>query len=311
MQPFKTYDEQIAKLKNDKNLIINDEDYAKSILKQIGYYSLISGYKDLFKDKTTKMYTNEANFEDIYALYLFDEELRSLFLSYLLKIERHFRSLLSYFFTEKYGESQVHYLNIDNYNNISSNILGVNKLIDTLSDLALNSNAYTYINFNRATYKNVPLWVLMNAITFGTLSKFYKYSEHDIRSKVSHEFNNLKEREIERILSVLSQYRNVCAHGERLYSYKTKTDIPDLAIHSKMNIPKNGKQYIYGKHDLFSVVISFKYLLENGDFLEFKGKLKKSIDKLLKDATSLSETQLYEKMGFPDDWKKITRYKRI
>ena len=311
MQPFKTYDEQIFKLRDDKKLIINNEDYAKSILKQVGYYSLISGYKDLFKDKTTKMYTNGASFEDVYALYLFDEELRGLFLSYLLKIERHFRSLISYFFTEKYGESQTYYLDINNYNNTSNNISGINRLITTLNSLAVNTSGYNYINFNRMHYGNVPLWVLMNAITFGTLSKFYQFSQHDIRSKVSHEFGNLRENEIESILSVLAKYRNVCAHGERLYSYKTKTDIPDLAIHSKMNIPKNGNQYIYGKHDLFSVVISFKYLLENGDFLEFKGKLKKSIDKLLKDATSLSETQLYEKMGFPDDWKKITRYKRI
>ena len=39
--------------------------------------------------------------EEIVSLYEFDESLRELFLHYLLHIERHIRSLLSYYFTEK------------------------------------------------------------------------------------------------------------------------------------------------------------------------------------------------------------------
>jgi len=48
------YDQQIEKLKNEKNLLIDNEAYAKDILKQTSYYSLIGGYKDIFKNPTTK-----------------------------------------------------------------------------------------------------------------------------------------------------------------------------------------------------------------------------------------------------------------
>ena len=51
---FLSYDQQIEKLKNEKNLLIDDEAYAKEILKQTSYYSLIGGYKDIFKNPTTK-----------------------------------------------------------------------------------------------------------------------------------------------------------------------------------------------------------------------------------------------------------------
>ena len=51
---FLNYDQQIEKLKNEKNLLINNEAYAKEILKQTSYYSLIGGYKDIFKNPTTK-----------------------------------------------------------------------------------------------------------------------------------------------------------------------------------------------------------------------------------------------------------------
>ena len=48
---FLSYDQQIEKLKNEKNLQIDDEAYAKEILRQTSYYSLIGGYKDIFKTR--------------------------------------------------------------------------------------------------------------------------------------------------------------------------------------------------------------------------------------------------------------------
>ena len=84
---FLSYDQQIEKLKNEKNLQIDDEAYAKEILRQTSYYSLIEGYKDIFKNPTTKKYKDGTRFEDIVELYYFDESLRQLLLRYLIKVE--------------------------------------------------------------------------------------------------------------------------------------------------------------------------------------------------------------------------------
>ena len=46
---FLTYDEQIAFLKEEKNLEIQDEEYAKNILFKTGYFPLINGYKEAYK----------------------------------------------------------------------------------------------------------------------------------------------------------------------------------------------------------------------------------------------------------------------
>ena len=48
-KPFMTYDQQIAKLK-EKQLIIPDDAKAKEELRRVGYYALITGYKELFKN---------------------------------------------------------------------------------------------------------------------------------------------------------------------------------------------------------------------------------------------------------------------
>lgn len=103
-KPFLTYEQQLAKLRDEKHLVISDEESASNKLKRIGYYSLISGYKHLFRIPNQKNYKDGVSFDEIVALYEFDESLRELFLHYLLHIERHMHSLLSYYFTEKNGE---------------------------------------------------------------------------------------------------------------------------------------------------------------------------------------------------------------
>ncbi len=95
-KPFLTYTQQIDKLRNEKNLIIDDENSAIDTLHQIGYFKLIGGYKHLFKNKTTGKYKDNTHFEDIVALYTFDEALRELNLKYILKAEQHLKSLISY-----------------------------------------------------------------------------------------------------------------------------------------------------------------------------------------------------------------------
>ena len=74
-KPFITYTAQVEKLKNEKNLVITDDDFAVESLQNISYYALIGGYKHPFIDIHTRKYINEACFEDIVALYEFDEEI--------------------------------------------------------------------------------------------------------------------------------------------------------------------------------------------------------------------------------------------
>ena len=272
-KPFLSLEAQISYLENTKNLTISDHNYARRMLQQIGYFGLIGGYKTPFKNPTTKKYKDGTTFEDIVALYEFDEKLRELFLKYILKIERHLRSLLSYYFTEKHGESQTHYLNPANYSNKPNHLAGVARLISTLDNLANHNSDYSYINHQRTTYSNVPLWVLVSGITFGSLSKFYSFTTQDLQAKVSKNFDKVNESQLEKYLSVITKFRNVCAHNERLFSYQTRNDIPDTALHQKLGIQQVGSQYVCGKRDLFALVIAFRYLLPNDDFKEFKANL--------------------------------------
>lgn len=70
---YKTYDDLLIFLQKEKNLIIHDQNAAKHILLKTGYFSLISGYKNNFKNPTTNKYIDGTTFEDFYDFF-FDLE---------------------------------------------------------------------------------------------------------------------------------------------------------------------------------------------------------------------------------------------
>ena len=307
-KPFMTYEQQLTKLKDEKHILIPDEVKAKAKLQEIGYYSLVTGYKHIFRIPGQKIYKSGTSLDEIVSLYEFDENIRALFLRYLLHIEQHLRSLLSYYFTEKYGENQSAYLNPANYNSIAKHQAGISRLISELTRLS-QSIQYPYIEYQRNTYNNVPLWVLVNAMTFGSLSKMYIFLTSDLQTKVSKNFLHVNEKQLRQYLTVLTKFRNVCAHNERLFSYRTKDTIPDTILHQKLCISKTGNAYILGKRDLFAMVIAFRYLLSPNEFHTFKKSLTQCIDKLLKATNHIAEDELLNAMGFPLNWKKISTYK--
>lgn len=309
VKSFLTYEQQLDKLQADK-LTISNPDYAKSVLKEIGYFSLINGYKKLFKHPPSQKYLYGVTFEELVAFYYFDEELRTLFLKYILHVERQIKSIISYHFCETYGESQSAYLTESNYIVSRRNKNDIKQLIHSLQNTISLPSRYPYITYHAKTYWNVPLWVAMNALTFGQVSKIYQYSPNDIRSKISRNFEKLSEKQLHQFLRILTSCRNVCAHGERLYCFHVHETIPDTPLHKKLKIPLKNMHYLYGKQDLFAVVISLRYLISNSDFRKFKQSLTCLINHILIKCPHLTRERLLQEMGFPINWQQITRYKK-
>lgn len=308
---FFTYEQQLNKLKNEKHLTISNSAYAKEVLEKLGYYSLIGGYKNLFKHPASGKYIYGVTFEEIVSLYYFDEELRTLFLKYILHVERHIKSMMSYYFCEKYGDNQCAYLDKNNYNLSKRNASEIDRLVKSLNKTVSLPNNYAYITHHAKVYGNVPLWVAMNALTFGQVSKMYQYAHTDIRTKIAKRFGGISEKQLHQLITIVARCRNVCAHGERLYSFRIRETIPNMPLHKKLSIPQKKGQYTGGKNDLFAVMLALRYLIDNEDFKKFKRNLLYIINNVLKKCPHLSKEQLLNAMGFPEDWDKILRYKKF
>ena len=310
-KPYLTIEQQLKVLEDNKGLIISDKSYAREMLTDIGYFSLIGGYKRSFINPMTRKYEVLTTFEDILSLYRFDEALRQLTFGYLNRIEQKIQNLVADSFCSSYGEKQSFYLNPSSYSTTNQAYAkAINKLISILSNIANNNTDHEYLIHQRNTYGNVPLWVTTHAMTFGQLSNMYSFLNPREKSKVSKNYSHISEKELEQYLSALTLFRNTCAHKERLFSFRLhKRNFPDTVLHAKMNIPKKGNQYTQGKADYFGLVIAFRYLLSRADFLAFKSSLKKLIDSYCRKNLRLSKNVLLKEMGIPLDWEKITRYR--
>ncbi len=308
-KPFLTYEQQLYNLIENKNLTVCNTEYAISKLQDIGYYSLIDGYKDLFYNSMTRIYIHGTCFEDIVALYKFDENLRSLIFQYICQIEQKLRSQISYVFCETHSVNQDSYLTPTNYCYSPKTKNHIDNLLKILYFEANMNMEHAYVIHQRNTYKNVPLWVIMNTLTMGQTSKMYSFLNSSMKSRISKQYKNVSEKELSQFLKLLTHYRNLCAHNERLFSFKSRYAIPDTILHKKMNIPQLGKQYILGKHDLFAVIISFRYLLPREDFLIFKKKLNQLIKNFSQKTDSYKKDKLLSAMGLPKNWTNISKYK--
>ena len=304
MKDFKTYDELITLLTDEKNLIIDDVEYAKHLLKKYSYFNLVNGYKQPFKNRDGT-YKKNTHFYDIYCLYEFDEELRNLLMKYILIIELHMKSLISYSFCEKYGASQAEYLNCLNYNYTSPKLQSkVNEFIQIINEILNSNNKPIYLK-HQAKNNNIPLWALVKILTIGNISKMYSIQNPSIQSKISHEFPEINEGSLIYMLDILTRFRNVCAHNERLYDFRYhKCPVPKTKTSSYFF--KSTKPV---KSNLFGVIIILKYLLEEKEFSDFMDEFSIIFDSLFKKTGQIQKAQLLALMGFPKNWEDIKELK--
>ena len=110
---------------------------------------------------------------------------------------------------------------------------------------------------------------------------------------------------LEDMLPILSNYRNLCAHEDIVFDHKTERAIPDTEYHNKLKIFKMDDEYIYGKNDMFSVIIIFKYLLSKDNFRLMMKELEYEIDKLNGRIDTIPIQKVLDYMGFPKNYLEI------
>ncbi len=316
MKEFKNIDEQINLLKS-RNIIFENEEEAKKILLHNNYYNIINGYKDIFlDDQNPNIYKVGTNFTEIYALYEFDRQLRNIFLEYILKFENSLRALIAYYFSEQYGNDN--YLKLNNFetfenvnvnnNTKQKNIKYIQSLLGNINKNIANNIENKYINHYIINYGFIPLWVLVNILSFGDICNFYRLMKQHERTKIAIELN-INEIDLYSLLNILTKTRNLCAHDERLYNYKfpTYTSINDTRYHQMLNLPIINGRFEIGKNDLFAVVIALKLLLSKEDYDKFHHKLYSRMMSIQSKLHTISLNDILNAMNFPSNWHDILK----
>ena len=301
---FKNLDEQIEILQN-KGLIINDFEKTKRILLKENYF-FISGYRHLFmKDSKDKSFIQGTTFEELYALFTFDRNIRNIFFKNLLIIENNIKSLISYQMSRKYGFKEKDYLNPKNYSDDSLKIRQVRDVLEKVKrQIRVNGKKHAATIHYITNYGYIPLWILVKVLSFGLVGEFFNiFKECDKQELAS--FYDLDVTTFSIYLNVLSNYRNLCAHEDILFDHRTQREIPYSSYHKQLNIGTDDNSLLYGMNDLYSVVIILKSLLSEQQFIDLINEIGYEVDIISGKISVIPINSILHLMGFPDNWRDI------
>lgn len=306
---FKNLDEQVEIFKH-KGMIINDERYTKQVLLRENYFFL-NGYRHLFlnseEDRTFKKGTT---FEEMYSLFLFDRSFRNILFKYLLVIENNLKSIFSYQLSKKYGYRERDYLKEKNFTTAPEKQAQLNDLLKKMKrQIRVNGAQHTATLHYASNYGYIPLWILVKVLSFGIVSEMYSILKPDDQKEIA----NVYEIDADTFtvyLPILANYRNLCAHEDILYENKTQKAIDDTVYHQLLKIPKVNDEYIYGKNDLFALIIIMKQLLQKEEFKGMIVELENVVNTLNYNLRTISIDKVFKKMGFPNNWTDIANIER-
>ena len=301
---FKTLDEQIQIL-DAKGLVIDDVSYTKDIILRENYFFLM-GYRHLFMNpENPKQFRTGTTFKELYSLFYFDRQLRNIMFKNILIIENNCKSIFSYTLSQKYGYKESDYLRPSNYNQAPERARQVNDLLKKMKrQIRVNGGQHEATKHYINNYGYIPLWIVVKFLSFGITSELYTIMKLSDQREIAKEFN-VDNEALAVFLPILSNYRNLCAHEDILFEHRTQKFIPDNKYNENLNIQLINDEYIYGKGDLFSVVIIFKYMLSKDDFRMFINEVSYELDKLSGKLNVISIDQVYDRMGFPINYKSL------
>ena len=301
---FKSLEEQIEIMKN-KGLVINDESFCKEVLLRENYFFL-NGYRRAFmKNRDKSRFINGTTFEELYSLFLFDRKIRNILFKNILIVENNIKSIISYQLSKKYGYREKEYLKPTNFNYSFDNKRQVNDLISKMKR-QIKNNAVTHSATRHyvTNYGYIPLWVLVKVLSFGIVVELFSVLKKEDQYDIV-DIYGIELKDFVTYLSIVSNYRNLCAHEDIVYDNRTQKIIDDSIYHRKLHIPMMDNEYIYGKNDLFALLIILKCLLKDEEVKSLVLELDSAIKELSNNLKSISIGKVLDQMGFPENWEDI------
>jgi len=286
---FLTYNQQMKRLRNDKNIVCEGT-ANKKILVRAGYFNLVNGYKSPFvQGKDTKgnhIYLPGTTIQQLLAVKTFDDKLRSYLLMYISQIEEEVRALTAYKFDEVNDKGNIAWYSTDAY---SPNVSLQNKMsVISKAYKEISISELEYVKFYMKDHEQIPTWIMVKTINFATFIDLLNYSKETVKHSLCSLYGIYDRNGYPSVklligsLHWIRKVRNACAHNERIYCISRMKEL-------KKNSGRIVEQYIqsYGnrytrdlEQKLFDLFVYFKYYLPSGEFKAFIKEIKNMLVEL-------------------------------
>ncbi len=223
-----TLDEQVEKLKN-RGLVINDEEKAKEVLLDIGYYrfgAYLFPYEKKYPSKKNRdhIYKDGTNFLDALDLYYFDCDLRRLLMKYLTRIEVNIRTYITYHVSNLYKTKPCWF--------ISHSVMKpsyVNSFYTTVYGTKAFQDNPTIIEHHKKypMDRYAPAWKTVELMTIGNIQALYNnLKKPDVQADIALHYGVAKIGIFQSYFETIRKARNMCAHGNVLFDTKLPQRLP-------------------------------------------------------------------------------------
>lgn len=207
--------------------------------------------------------------------------------------------------SKKYGIKEKDYLNPKNFTQDSIKVRQVYDVLNKMKrQIRVNGKQHTATSHYISNYGYIPMWILVKVLSFGIISELYGILKIEDQENIA----KLYKVDIESLgmyLSLLANFRNLCAHEDILYDHRTQRSIPDSKYHRILDIECIDGEYKYGKNDLFAVIIILKQMLTENEFKDFFYQIGYEIDILDSKVNTIPLNTILSKIGFPNNFRNI------
>lgn len=252
---YTTVEQQIEKL-NSQHLTIKNIDSAKASLELYGYSNLIKSYREpyIINSGNQITYRSGVSFEQICSLYILDKNLRNAVMASMQDLEEHIKEIAASVVAKSFGTNQNYYLTYKNYKNKKKRKqrFTLSGILDTLKKtLDTDKNPIHHYSSN---YGTVPPWILFKSIYFSTIVNFIDlFKEHEQLQMINRLYDaktlNLSEKALCKLmidtLYICLDYRNIAAHGGRIYNHTSKYHLRFSEIFNSDNAPNGFSQLLF------------------------------------------------------------------
>ena len=280
---FLTYNQQMRKLRNNKNILCNGSSH-KKLLIRAGYFNLVNGYKTPFisgqDEHGNHHYISGTSIDQLHAVKKFDDQLRSFLLKYITQVEEECRTLTGYKFDECNENGNITWYSTDAYSPNKS-------LQDKMSVISrayseLSKSQLDYVSFYMENHKQIPTWIMIKVVNFSTFIDIIRNSKLEVSHSLCHLYgleDDDGHADVKLLIGSLHwmrKIRNSCAHNERVYCITRRHD---NRLHSGRIIEKYFRMlspgYIRNREQkIFDLIVYFKYFLPNTEYKQFISELK-------------------------------------
>lgn len=283
LKPALSFEQQVDHLINDKKLTIVNKDNALGILKRENYYR-ISGYALEFLNGD--VFNKGVTFEQIYHLYRTDKKMRTILFELIDDIELYLKTHIANYFSLKYGADG--YRDVTNFKNVDD----AKQMIDRCDEMVKKKPNNLVVKHHAQKYGGIlPLWVMVEMMSFGCISKFYmNLKTKDKKELCRFAYNDITSDKLESFLHCAVYFRNECCHYSRLY-------MVHHTIQPKKYTPSSYSNGPYDSQSTYSFILILLYLNPNKN-------LGKKVIGELKDLRNFSKVDFIKKYGFEKYWIK-------